>query len=91
MDTVKSENYEKSTLTDESFSIFNIHAPSGVGGAGVGGAGTGLPRLRPGPSKEQEAGGGKESSNHTRDPEATGIGRDTGGAAGDTRVSLVFM
>ena len=35
METVKSENYEKSTLTDESFSIFNIHAPSGVGGAAL--------------------------------------------------------
>ena len=35
VETVKSENYEKSTLTDESFSIFNIHAPSGVGGAAL--------------------------------------------------------
>ena len=35
VETVKSENFEQSTLTDESFSIFNIHAPSGVGGAAL--------------------------------------------------------
>ena len=35
METVKSENFEQSTLTDESFSIFNIHAPSGVRGAAL--------------------------------------------------------
>ena len=35
METVKSENFEQSTLTDESFSIFNIHATFGVGGAAL--------------------------------------------------------
>ena len=35
METVKSENFEQSTLTEESFSIFNIHAPSWVGGAAL--------------------------------------------------------
>ena len=33
VETVKSENFEQSNLTDESFSIFNIHAPLGFGGA----------------------------------------------------------
>ena len=33
METVKSENFEQSSLTDESFSIFNIHAPLGFQGA----------------------------------------------------------
>ena len=35
VETVKSENFKQSTLTDESFSIFNIHAPFGVGGAAL--------------------------------------------------------
>ena len=35
VETVKNENFEQSTLTDESFSIFNIHAPSGVRGAAL--------------------------------------------------------
>ena len=35
VETVKSENFEQSTLTDESFSIFNFHSPSGVGGAAL--------------------------------------------------------
>ena len=35
METVKSENFEQPTLMDESFSIFNIHTPSGVGGAAL--------------------------------------------------------
>ena len=35
VETVKSENFEQSTLTDESFSIFIIHAQSGVGGAAL--------------------------------------------------------
>ena len=30
---VKSENFQQSTLTDESFSIFNFHSASGIGGA----------------------------------------------------------
>ena len=34
-ETVKSENFEQSTLTDESFSIFNFHSPSGFGGAAL--------------------------------------------------------
>ena len=33
--TVKSENFQQSTLTDESFSIFNFHSPSGFGGAAL--------------------------------------------------------
>ena len=35
VETVKSENFELSTLTDESFSIFNFHSPSGFGGAAL--------------------------------------------------------
>ena len=35
VETVKSENFKQSSLKDESFSIFNIHAPSGVGGAAL--------------------------------------------------------
>ena len=35
METVKSESFEQSSLTDESFSIFIIHAPSGFRGAGL--------------------------------------------------------
>ena len=35
VETVKSENFEQSTLTDESFSIFNFHSPSGFGGAAL--------------------------------------------------------
>ena len=35
VETVKNENFEQSTLMDESFSIFNIHAPSGVRGAAL--------------------------------------------------------
>ena len=34
-ETVKSENFQQSTLTDESFSIFNFHSPSGFGGAAL--------------------------------------------------------
>ena len=34
-ETVKSENLHQSTLTDESFSIFNFHSPSGFGGAAL--------------------------------------------------------
>ena len=34
-ETVKSENFEQSTLTDGSFSIFNFHSPSGFGGAAL--------------------------------------------------------
>ena len=33
VETVKRENFEQSSLTDESFSIFIINAPSGFGGA----------------------------------------------------------
>ena len=42
METVKSENFEQSSLTDESFSIFNIHAPSGFREAALGLAVLGL-------------------------------------------------
>ena len=35
VETLKSENFEQSSLTDESFSIFNIHTPSGFGGAAL--------------------------------------------------------
>ena len=35
VETVKSESFEQCTLTEESFSIFNIHAPSWVGGAAL--------------------------------------------------------
>ena len=35
VETVKSENFEQSSLTDESFSIFNIHAPSGFTGTAL--------------------------------------------------------
>ena len=35
VETVKSENFEQSSLTDESFSILNIHAPSVFGGAAL--------------------------------------------------------
>ena len=35
VETVKSENFEQSSLTDESFSIFNFHSPSGFGGAAL--------------------------------------------------------
>ena len=34
-ETVKSENFQQSTLSDESFSIFNFHSPSGFGGAAL--------------------------------------------------------
>ena len=52
-ETVKSENFQQSTLTDESFSIFNFHSPSGFGGAalvlvvlGLTCAGYGLARVK---------------------------------------------
>ena len=32
---VKSENFKQSMLTDESFSIFNVHSPSGFGEAAL--------------------------------------------------------
>ena len=32
---MKSENFKQSTLTDESFSIFNFHSPSGFRGAAL--------------------------------------------------------
>ena len=35
METVKSKNFEQSSLTDELFSIFNIYAPFGVAGAAL--------------------------------------------------------
>ena len=35
VETVKSKNFEQSTLTDGSFSIFNFHSPSGFGGAAL--------------------------------------------------------
>ena len=34
-ETVKSENFQQSTLTDESFSIFNFQSLSGFGGAAL--------------------------------------------------------
>ena len=34
-ETVKSENFQQSTLTDESFSIFNFHSASDIGGAAL--------------------------------------------------------
>ena len=34
-ETVKSENFHQSSLTDESFSIFNFHSQSGFGGAAL--------------------------------------------------------
>ena len=34
-ETVKSESFEQLTLTDESFSIFNFHSPSGFRGAAL--------------------------------------------------------
>ena len=33
VETVKAESFEQSSLTDESMSIINMHAPSGFGGA----------------------------------------------------------
>ena len=66
VETVKSENFEQSTLTEESFSIFNIHAILGRRSCpGAGGVGPGLLGLRPGPCEGQMAGGGKEGSDHT--------------------------
>ena len=35
VETVKRKNVKHSSLTDESFSIFKIHAPSGAGGAAL--------------------------------------------------------
>ena len=34
-EVVKAENFHQSSLTDESFSIFNFHSPSGFGGAAL--------------------------------------------------------
>ena len=52
-ETVNSENFQQSTLTDESFLMFNLHSPSGFGGAaqvlvvlGLACAGYGLDRVK---------------------------------------------
>ena len=82
VETVKSENFKQSTLTDESFSIFNFHSPSGFGGAAlVLGVGAGLHVLCPRPRQGQTARGGKEGGHNTQDSQDTphrmdGTGRE---------------
>ena len=88
METVKSESFEQCTLTEESFSIFNIHAQKSC--PSTGSVGPGLLGLRPGPCKGQTAGGSMEGGDHTADSQDTRIGGvDKKGAARDARVSVI--
>ena len=75
VETVKSKNIKQLTLTDEIFSIFNFHSPSGFGAAAlVLGVGAGLLVLCPRPRQRQMVGGCKEVGHHTIDSQDTRIG-----------------
>ena len=68
METVKVESFEQSSLTDESMSIVNMHAPSGSGGAGAG-----VPRLWGGADEGLHEGGSHKGHGKAEDPQITGI------------------
>ena len=87
VETVKSESFEQCTLTEESFSIFNIHAQKSC--PSTGSFGPGLLGLRPGPRKGQTAGGSMEGGDHTDSQDTRIGGVDKKGAARDARVSVI--
>ena len=75
VETVKAESFEQSSLTDESMSIINMHAPSGFGGGddGGGGVGVGVSRLWGGADEGSQEGGSQEGRDNAGDPQVTGI------------------